>query len=133
MKAQLKASLALVLLASAPMYLKANPPSSTAEPLTAKEVRKAEAGAKTAADHLRLAIYYESRVKLTQSKLAEAEDLVNYWAKKDWMVSSAKVPNPYWSAKSRADSFRTELDEDTKLAANHRKAAESLQDNARLN
>ena len=51
-----RVALALVFVAGAPG---ADPPSSPGEPLTAKEVRRAEKEARTADDHLRLAAYYE--------------------------------------------------------------------------
>jgi hypothetical protein len=131
MRVQFTTALAALFLASVPLQLRATPQSPSGEPLTSKDVRKAEASAKTAGDHLRLAQYYESKAQLTRSKLAEAEDLVNYWSQKDWMVNRTKVPNPYTSAKSLADSYRYELDKTTKLAADHRKMAETLQASSR--
>jgi hypothetical protein len=127
MRVLLTTALAAILLASVPQRLSATPQSPSGEPLTAKEVRKAEASAKTAADHLRLAMYYETKAKQTQSKLAEAEDSVNYWGSKSWMVGRTKVPNPYSDAKSRAATYRMEYEKETKLAADHRHLAETLQ------
>jgi len=123
----LKAALALVFVASLPLNLKAAPQRSSGEPLTAKEVRKAEKEARTAADHARLAAYYQSKAQRLQTKLAEAEDLVDYWGRKSEMVNRQKIPNPYFSAKNLAGSYREELERTTKLAADHRKMADSLQ------
>ena len=126
MRVILTTALAVLFLASVPQHLRATPQKPSGEPLTSKEVRKAEASAKTAADHIRLAVYYETQAKQTQSKLAEAEDLVNYWGQKSWMVERTKVPNPYSDAKSLATTYRMELDKETKLAADHRKMAETM-------
>jgi hypothetical protein len=121
-------ALGTLFLAAAPLQLKgAFLQSPAAEPLTAKEVRKAEASARTVADHLRLALYYEAKARETESKLMDAQDLVNYWGQKSWMVNRTKVPNPYSSAKSLADSYRAEFERETKLAAGHRRMVEMLQ------
>jgi hypothetical protein len=120
-------ALAVLFMASVPLHVRAAPQGASGEPLTAREVRKAEASAKTGADHLRLALYYEAKAKQTQTKLTEAEDLVNYWGQKSWMVNRTKVPNPYSDAKSMATTYRTELDRDIKLGVDHRRMAETLQ------
>jgi hypothetical protein len=121
---QFKTALAVLFVASLPLYLKAAPQSVSGEPLTAKQVRKAEAEAKTAADHLRLAAYYRSDAQHTQVKLNDAEEQMkryNFWA------TSTKVPNGYTSSKSLVDSYRARVNKDTELAANHEKMAEALQ------
>jgi hypothetical protein len=66
---------ALVFVAGVPGV---DPPSSSGEPLTAKQVRKAEKEARTADDHLRLASYYEPEGRLKQAELTEQEQLVAY-------------------------------------------------------
>jgi len=126
MRVLLTTTLAVLFLASVPQHLRATPQNPSGEPLTSKEVRKAEASAKTSADHARLAVYYETQAKQTQSKLTEAEGLLNYWAQKSWMVERTKTPNPYSDAKSRVTTYRMEFEKETKLAADHRKMAETL-------
>jgi hypothetical protein len=69
---QFKTALAVLFMASLPMHLRATPQGSSGEPLTAKQVQKAEASAKTAADHLRLAAYYRADAQQAQVKLNDA-------------------------------------------------------------
>ena len=99
-------------------------PQKTSEPLTAREVQKAEKEAKTKADHLRLAAYYRLEAEQDQKKLADAEDTLKHWA---WMENWTKIPNPYWSTKTQVDSYRSKFEKATKLAADHEKTAETLQ------
>jgi hypothetical protein len=119
-------ALALVFVAGAPG---ADPPSSSGEPLTAKQVRTAKTEARTADDHLRLASYYEFEARLKQAELTEQEQLVACWGKTS-MVMRTKIPNPYWNAQALARLYREQLRKLTKLAAKHRKMAESLQTGA---
>src|SRR5882672_9150690 len=81
MQVLLKTALALVFVAILPLPLRASPQGSSSEPLRAKEVRKAEKEAKTAADHVWLAAHYQSKAQHMQSKLAEAEDQVDCWGR----------------------------------------------------
>jgi len=97
---------------------------AASEALTAKEVRKAEAQARTAADHLRLAEYYEFKARQAQANLAEEEEQMKHWG---WMADRTKIPNPYWSARALAGMYRSELKNMTKRAADHRRIAESLE------
>jgi hypothetical protein len=115
--------LALVLVASVPTHLKGAPQGASIEPMTAKQVRTAEANAKTKADHLRLAAYYRSKAQQSQAKLADAEVQLKNWS---WMEGRTKVPNPYTSSKSLVDQYRAEVDNYTQMAANHEKIAQSL-------
>jgi hypothetical protein len=115
--------LALVLVASAPTHLKGAPQGASVEPMTAKQVRAAEANARTKADHLRLASYYRSKAQQSQAKLADAEVQLKNWS---WMEGRTKIPNPYTSSKSLVDQYRAELDKYNQLAANHEKLAQSL-------
>lgn len=125
MNVQLKTALALVFLASVPVSMKAAP-SSTGEIRSASDVRKAEATAKTAADHRVIAAYYQSQAQKFQTKLSEQEELVNYWGEKSWMVGRTKQPNPYSTAVSLAQTYRAELARTSELAATHLRMAESL-------
>ena len=99
-------------------------PQKTSEPLTAREVEKAEKEAKTKADHLRLAAYYRLEAQQDQKKLADAEDTMNHWS---WMATWTKVPNAYSSSKTNVDIYRAKLEKATKLAAEHERLAETLQ------
>ena len=94
------------------------------EILTAKELRKAESEARTAADHSRLAAYYEFKARKAQANLTEEEEQMKHWGA---MADRTKIPNPYSSARALAGMYRAELKKMTKLAAHHRKIAESLQ------
>jgi hypothetical protein len=123
MQIHFKTFLALAFVVSLPLHLRATPQSTSGEPLTAKQVRKAEAEAKTAQDHLRLAAYYQAKAQQTQSKLADAEDQMKHWS---FMEGRTKVPNAYTSSRSLVERYRAEFEEASKLAANHQKMAESL-------
>jgi hypothetical protein len=94
------------------------------EPLTSKEVRRAEATARTAADHLRLAAYYQSKARRAQANLTEEEDQMKHWAS---MADRTKIPNPYWSARALAGMYREELKRAAKLAADHQRKADALE------
>ena len=94
MPVQLKTVLAVIFVATVPLPLVASLQRSSSEPLSAKEVRKAEAQARTAADHLRLAAWYEYEALQTQTQLKEAEDQVEYLGRQPGMVLLTKIPNP---------------------------------------
>jgi len=115
--------LALALVAGVPTHLKAAPQGASVEPMTAKQVRTAEANAKTKADHFRLASYYRSKAQQGQAKLADAEVQLKNWS---WMEGRSKVPNAYTSSKSLVDQYRAEVDKYSQLAAGHEKIAQSL-------
>ena len=83
------------------------PPSSVL--LSAKEVRTAEAQAKTAEDDLRLAAWYRAEAPQNRG-----------------MAARTKIPNPYWNARAWARIYRENLQKATKLAADHQRMAESL-------
>jgi hypothetical protein len=125
MLVQFKTAMAVLFVASMPLHLGAEIQGSSSEPLSAKEVRKAEREARTADDHLRLAAWYQTDAQQTQIKLTEEEDLVKYWAQRG-MADREKIPNPYWSAQALARLYREKLQNATKLAASHQKLAESL-------
>jgi len=122
MRVYLKTALA-IMLAGLPVQLGAVP-QKVSEPLTAREVQKAEKEAKTAADHLRLAAYYRSEAQQAQSKLVDAEDTMKHWS---YMENWTKLPNAYSTSKSQADAYRAKYENATKLAADHEKMAQSLQ------
>jgi len=120
----------IILLAGAPPPLRADFQPSSDEALNAKQVRKAEAQARTAADHLRLADWYQHEALQTQAQLKEAEDLAEYLGRKPGTATLTKIPNPYWNARAWARIYREKLQKVTKLAAYHQKMAESLQASA---
>jgi hypothetical protein len=91
------------------------------EPLSAKEVRRAEAEARTPEAHLRLAAYYMAKARQAQADLAEAEEDMQRWAS---MASRTKIPNPYWSARARAGMYRSDLQKWLKRVAAHQRLAE---------
>ncbi len=121
----------LIILATArvPLCLAADQGRSSREPLTAKEVRRAEKESRTADDHLRLAAYYESKASQKQADLTEQEELANN-LRRTSMAMRTKIPNPYWNAQALVRLYREQLKTLTKLAADHRKTAESLQTGA---
>jgi len=127
---QFKTALAVLVVASVPLHLGATPQASSSEPLSMKEFRKAEAQARTSADHLRLAAWYQSQARQNQAQLAEQEELVNYWAQQPGMASRTKIPNPYWNAQTWARIYREKLRNAMKLAAAHQRMAESLEASA---
>ena len=122
MRVYLKTAL-VILTASLPMQLGAAP-QKTIEPLTARQVQQAEKGAKTKADHLRLAAYYRLEAQQDQQKLADAEDTMKHWS---FMEHWTKFPNAYSSSKTEADIYRAKFEKAIKLAVDHEKLAETLQ------
>jgi hypothetical protein len=125
MLVQFKIALAVIFVASVPIHLLADAARPSSEPLSAKEVRKAEAQAKTAADHLRLGAWYQSEASQTQTELTEEENLVTYLSQKPGVVDRTKIPNPYWNARAWVRIYRERFDRLTKLAANQNRIAES--------
>jgi hypothetical protein len=117
-----KIALVLIFVAGAPG---ADPPSSSGEPVTAKTVRRAEKEARSADDHRRLTAYYEYEARAKQAELTEQEQLVNSWGQTS-MATRTKIPNPYWNAQALARLYREQLKTLTKRAAEHRRAAESI-------
>jgi len=87
----------------------ANNQRPSSEPVGAKEVRKVEAQAKTAADHLRLAARYRSEALQAQARLTEQEDFVKYLGQNPELVTRTKIPNPYWNAQAWARICREKL------------------------
>jgi hypothetical protein len=122
MKTLLRAATLVICTALAPAF----PAQSSSAELSRKDLQRAEATAKTSEDHLRLAQYYRAKAAENQRKLAEAEDLVEYWGRKSWMVYRNKIPNPYQSAKARVDYYRREVQAASRLASAHERAAEEL-------
>lgn len=92
--------------------------------INANNVHQAEARARSAEDHRKIAAYYERQAELIQAKLAEAEDLVKYWASA--AASNDQVTTPYWSAKQRADQLRSQLNYSSAREAEQQKLAQPV-------
>jgi hypothetical protein len=75
-----KIALGVIILASVPLDLRAESETSSGEPLRAEEIRKDEREARTAADHLRLAAYYQSKARQAQANLTEEEEQMKHWS-----------------------------------------------------
>jgi hypothetical protein len=88
---QFKTALAVIFVASVPIHVVADAERAS----SAKEVRKSEAQAKTAAEHRRSGDWYQSEASQMQTKLTEEEKLVNYWGQKPGVADRTKIPNPY--------------------------------------
>lgn len=126
MRVHWKTALAVLIVASVPLHLGAEVEGSSSATLSAKEVRRAEREARTANDHLRLALWYRANASEAQKMLTEQEYLVNYWGQQPGMASRTKIPNPYWSAQALTRLYRERLQNATNRAAWHQQMAESL-------
>jgi len=111
---RITSSTALLLLICGYAYAASESPSP-------KEMRHAEAEARTPEEHRRLAAYYSARARQAQADLAEAEDDMRRWAS---METRTKIPNPYWSARARAGMYRADLQKWRQRAAVHQRLAE---------
>jgi hypothetical protein len=123
MKCNWRSAVVVIAALTTPLVMGATPQASGE--INDRNVRQAEAKAKSAEDHLKIADYYQSQTKLMQVKLAEAEDLVTYWSSDTAMVHNRNVPSPYWSAKSHADRLRAEVESASAHAAEQQKLAQS--------
>jgi len=130
MKTQLKTIIALVIAIGIPIHLGTAAPNPSSAALTKKEVRQAEANARTEADHLRLAAFYRAQAEHIQSNLTEAEGLATYWSQNSSMIRRTKEPNPYSAARGHADMYRAQLERATKRASDHQTLAASLHSQA---
>jgi hypothetical protein len=127
MKTQLKTIMALVVAIGIRIQVGTAAPTTVNAPLTKKEVRKAEANAKTKADHVQLAAFYQSQAKQLQSNLTEAEHLAEYWSQNSSMIRRTKEPNAYSAAQAHADMYRAKLERASERAAYHERLAAALQ------
>jgi len=118
--------MALVVAIGLPIQMAAAAPTTLNAPLTKKEVRNAEANARTEADHLRLAAFYRSKAERIQSNLKEAEDLATYWSQNSSMIRRTKEPNAYSVAQAHADMYRAQWERASKRAAYHERLAAAL-------
>ena len=88
--------------------------------------RSAEKKAMTAADHARLAAYYQAKAKGLQAKMMEEEELVATYGQDLRYYERTKIPNPYHSAKSLAGYYRMEWQKASSQAAEHQSIAKSM-------
>jgi hypothetical protein len=117
-------TLAMIVVASVPLYLRGTAQAPSGEVLTASAVRELERSAKTAADHERLAAYYRSQTEQAQKNLADAEGLLKKWGP---MERASKVPDPYPHARRLVSEYSAQVEKYSKRAANHERAAQKLQ------
>ena len=122
MYVSLRRAMAIALVAGIPVCLMAAPDSASTGDV--KGIQAREASAKTAADHLWLANYYDGRAHAIQSNLTEAQDMMARWSS---MEGREKTPNAYSHAKSLVAAYTEQLQHANLKAAEHRKLAESLQ------
>ena len=116
-----KRTIAAILATAIPACLSAAPAASvTGE---TKSIHARETSAKTAADHLWIASYYESRAQVLRSDLGEAWATMARWS---FMEGREKTPNAYSHAKSLVSLYSEELRHATLRADEHRKLAASL-------
>lgn len=94
--------------------------------ITSKNIRQVEDKARSAADHRKIAEYYQHQANLMRAKLSEAEDLVSYWSRDSAGIApNNRNPNPYWSAKNYADALRAAAEAASARAAEQEKLAQS--------
>jgi hypothetical protein len=120
----LKVTLALIFIATVPLHLKATAQGAPGEVLNAKQLRELEKSATTAADHERLAAYYQSQAEQAQKKLADAEELEKKWGP---MERASKVPDPYPHARRLVAEYSAQVQKYSRLAENHQWMAEKYE------
>jgi hypothetical protein len=124
----LKVTLALIFIATVPLQLKATAQGVSGEVLNAKQLRELEKSAITAADHERLAAYYQSQAEQAQKKLTDAEELEKKWGP---MERASKVPDPYPHARRLVLDYSAQVQKYARLAADHQWIADKAEIAAR--
>ena len=124
----LKVTLALIFIATVPLQLKATAQDASGEVLNAKQLRELEKSAITAADHERLAAYYQSQAEQAQKKLADAEELEKKWGP---IERASKVPDPYPHARRLVAEYSAQVQKYARLAEDHEWMAEKYEVAAR--
>jgi hypothetical protein len=124
----LKFTLALIFIATVPLHLKATAQAASGEVLNAKQLRELEKSAVTAADHERLAAYYQSQAEQAQKKLADAEELEKKWGPAE---RASKVPDPYPHARRLVAEYSAQAQKYSRLAEDHQWMAEKYEIAAR--
>lgn len=131
----LKVGLALLFVAGLPLQLHATPQDqqaiprdSSGEPLTAKEVRQLEKTATTAADHERLAVYYQAQAQQAEKNLEDAQALEQKWGP---IERATKVPDPYPHARRLVNEYSAQVRNYARLASDHQWIADKYEIAAR--
>jgi len=120
----LKVTLALIFIATVPLHLKATAQGASGEVLNAKQLRELEKSATTAADHERLAAYYQSQAEQAQKKLTDAEELEKKWGPAE---RASKVPDPYPHARRLVAEYGAQVQKYARLAEDHQWMAEKYE------
>ena len=101
---------------SLPAKSQAAPDAAATGTINAKQVKELEKSAITAADHRRLAAYYQAQADITAKKLADAHWLDDEWAGVNrW----SKQPDPYPHTKRLIGEYSDQLVKYHELADNH--------------
>jgi len=121
---------ALLLIAGAPLVAATQqaPAQTESEQLTAKQVRDMEKTAITAADHERLAGYYQSKAVEAEKNLEAAQALEQQWGAAE---RASKTPDPYPHAKRLVAEYSEQVRKYAHLAADHEWVAEKYEMAAR--
>src|SRR5580692_4093042 len=124
----LKVTLALIFIATVPLHLKATAQDASHEVLNAKQLRELEKSAVTAADHQRLAAYYQSQAEQSEKKLADAQELQKKWGAEE---RASKVPDPYPHSRRLVAEYSAQVQKYSRLAEDHQWMAEKYEVAAR--
>ena len=106
----------MIFVATVPLHMRATAQDASHEVLNAKQLRELEKSAVTAADHQRLAAYYQSQALQAQKKLTDAEELEKKWWR---MERASKVPDPYPHARRLVAEYSAEVQKYSRLAEDH--------------
>jgi hypothetical protein len=120
----LKVTLALIFIATVPLHLKATAQDASHEVLNAKQLREFEKSAVTAADHQRLAAYYQSQAEQSEKKLTDAQELQKKWGAEE---RASKVPDPYPHSRRLIAEYSTQVQKYSRLAEDHQWMAEKYE------
>ena len=122
---------AFLLIAGVPLQLAATqqaPAAGEPEQLSAKQVREMEKTAVNAADHERLAAYYQSKALDAEKNLKAAEALEQQWGPAE---KASKTPDPYPHARRLVAEYSEQVQKYAHLAADHEWVAEKYEIAAR--
>jgi hypothetical protein len=106
------------------MHAQADQAHPVGETLTAQQAKQLERSAKTAADHERLAAYYQSQLQQAQKNLADAQKLEEQWGATE---RASKTPDPYPHARRLVREYSDQVAKYSKLAANQSKIGEAME------
>lgn len=118
------AAVVLLFAASVQNHAQAGPSQSAGETLTAQQAKQLEKSAKTAADHERLAAYYEGQLQQAQKNLADAQELEKQWGPAE---RASKTPDPYPHARRLVREYSDQVAKYSRLAAEHKKTGQAIE------